>query len=184
MTCLDRMCRVGLCVALSMFAAVGCKSSGVLAAGGGSGADLSGPPTFNADFQARNPRTCAKVTSAPNAAQAKALVQCDHDMMMNSYTLLLVTDLVVEMGSPRAATANEYIQDLDTTAKIYPLRGQSVWWSCGLVSQWGVGTNCQKWPAVPGGVGRCWHTLFNDWRCSMTGGGPNYVTKQPGPTTY
>jgi hypothetical protein len=170
---------------LMLFGSLGCNSSKVQASGSGSGADVSGPPTFNEQFQARNPRTCAKVTGVPSAAEATALVQCDHDKLLNSYTLLLVSDLTVEMGSPRVATTMDSdINDLDSTAKIYPLRGQGTNWSCGLVSQWGAGTNCQKWPAVTGGTGRCWHTLFNEWKCGMTSGGPNWVAKQKGPTTY
>jgi hypothetical protein len=164
----------------------GCKSNAsVQAAGGGAGAaNISGPPTMNAEYGVRNPRTCAKVTSPPDVETAKALVQCNAERLADS-ALWVVTDLQVQMGSPRAMTINDTdINDLDATSKIYPLKGQGTNWSCGLVSQWGVGTNCQKFLPSPDHPGRCWHTLFGEWKCSMGVGSSNWVTKQPGPTTY
>jgi hypothetical protein len=162
----------------------GCRGSGVQASGNGSAADISGPPTMNADYGARNPRTCGKVTSPPDTATAKALVQCANEGFRNS-EVWLITDLRLEIGAPRASTyADADINDLDVNAKIYPLRGSGTNWACGLVSQYGAGTNCQKWPAGPDLGGRCWRTLFGDWKCNMGVGNSPFVTNQPGPTTY
>lgn len=185
MTLSTRVRHVALIVcALIVLGVVGCKSDGVQAAGGGSGADMSGPATMNAEYGARNARVCSKVTSAPSLAQATALVQCHAEGLMGG-SLWLVTDLQVEMGSPRGATTMDTdINDLDASSKIYPLRGQATKWSCGLVSQYGAGTNCQKFPATPGQTGRCWHSNFGEWNCSMGAGGSNWVSHVPGPTTY
>ena len=171
-----------------LLAPLGCNSAAA-GQGSGTGSQLTGPATFNEQFQARNPRVCAKVTSPPNVSQATAMVQCDHES--NSATggttpiFQLVTDITVEMGAARAYTANDsYWLDIDSSAKIYPLRGQSTNWACSPVDAINAGKNCQKSPGVPLGQGRCWHTLFNEWKCSMTTGGPNVVLNVKGPTTY
>jgi hypothetical protein len=162
----------------------GCKTGSVEASGNLSGADISGPPTLNADYGARNPRKCSSVKQPPDVATATALVQCNAESFANS-EVWLVTNLQVQMGAPRSATLNDTdINDLDAATKIYPLKGTGTQWACGLVSQYGVGTNCQKFLPAPDHPGRCWHTLFGEWKCSMGVGSSNWVTQQPGPTTY
>jgi hypothetical protein len=181
---------LALCLLAGMLAGVsGCKGSVAQGSGSGSADEkMSGPPTFNATYQVRNPRVCAKVTSPPTPAQAKALVQCSNesDTTGSSYPAIVVaTDLQVEMGAPRDYIAGtDGRGDLDPSAKIYPLRGQGTRWSCGPASAYAPGENCMKWPAGPGGVGGCWKTAFGDWQCNMSIGGTNYLTKQKGPTDY
>jgi hypothetical protein len=93
--------------------------------------------------------------------------------------------LQVEMGAPRAfILGTDDRQNIDTNAKIYPLRGQGTRWSCGPATSYPAGQNCMKWPAGPGGQGSCWKTSFGDWNCGMTIGSTNWVAKQKGPTTY
>jgi len=166
----------------------GCKSSTVEAAGNGSATEMSGPPTYNDVYQVRNPRICAKVTSPPSVAQATALVQCssESDTTGNATPAIwLATDLQVEMGAGRNyIPGTDDRQELDPTAKIYPLRGQGTRWSCGPATSYPAGQNCMKWPAGPGGQGSCWKTSFGDWNCGMTIGSPNWVAKHKGPTTY
>jgi hypothetical protein len=147
---------------------------------------LSGPPTFNADFQARNPRVCSKLTTPPTPEQAKALVQCAEESLTNGLTplLMLVTDLQVEMGSPHAFQMGiNSANDVDTSAMVYPLRGQGTTWACNL-ARLQPGQNCQRDRGVPKGVGECWHTQFGDWRCEMTTGGAGWETRLKGPTGY
>lgn len=178
-----------LCLLAGMLAGLsGCKTGSVQAAGGSSAANISGPPTFNETYQVRNPRICAKVTSPPTVAQATALVQCaaERDTTgSSSPAIWLATDLQVEMGSPRNyMQGTDDRQDLDVSAKIYPLRGQGTQWSCGAAASSARGENCMKWPAAPGGQGSCWKTSFGDWNCGMTIGSHNWVTRQKGPTAY
>jgi hypothetical protein len=165
-----------------------CKSDGVQASSGGSAAEISGPPTFNEAYQSRNPRICAQVTSPPNAAQAAALVQCstESDTTGSSTPLItLVTDLQVEIGSPRDYMAGvDRWSDTDVRAKVYPIRGQGTMWQCSPVATYGVGQNCANYPAAAGGQGSCYKTTFGDWKCHMSTGGPRQVTKLKGPTTY
>ena len=61
--------------AVTLLTPLGCKSAGGEGAGQ-SGAGISGPLTMLPDYNTRAPRTCAKVTSPPSAAQAAGLVQC------------------------------------------------------------------------------------------------------------
>src|SRR5271166_5384626 len=86
---------------LALFFPLGCKSVDTLAAGSGSGSDLSGPPVFNARFQAREPRKCSKVASPPSVSQAAALIQCSREQT-NAHQDWITQDVKVEMGSPRA----------------------------------------------------------------------------------
>ena len=165
----------------------GCASNSAEASSSGSAADMSGPATFNQTYQARNPRSCAKVTSPPNAAQAAALVQCstESDTTGSSTPLItLVTDMQVEMGSPRNFIFGpDNRSDIDTTAKVYPIRGKGVMWQCSPAAQYPAGQNCVNYPAA-GGQGICYRTSFGDWTCSMATGGPRQVQKLKGPTTY
>jgi hypothetical protein len=179
---------MALCLLASLLAGTsGCKSIGAAAAGNGP-AEMSGPPTYNAEYQVRNPRICAKVTSPPTVAQATALVQCSNESDTTgsaSPAIILATDLQVEMGAPRNyIPGTDDRQNLDTSAKIYPLRGQGTRWSCGAVPEYPAGQNCMKWPAGPGGQGACWKTTFGDWNCTMSIGSTNWVSKQKGPTSY
>jgi hypothetical protein len=180
---------MALCLLAGVLAGLsGCKSSGVEAAGNGSAAEMSGPPTYNAVYQVRNPRVCAKVTRPPTVAQATALVQCWNESDTTgsaSPAIVVATDLQVEMGAPRNyIPGTDDRQDLDPSAKIYPLRGQGTRWSCGPVPEYPAGQNCMMWPAGPGGQGSCWRTTFGDWNCSMSIGSTKWMTKQKGPTTY
>ena len=178
-----------LCLLAGILAGLsGCKSSGAEASGNGSAAEMSGPPTYNAVYQVRNPRICAKVTSPPSVAQATALVQCSSESDTTgsaSPAIWLATDLKVEMGAPRNyIPGTDDRQNLDPSAKIYPLRGQGTRWSCGPAASYPAGQNCMKWPAGPGGQGSCWKTSFGDWNCGMTIGSTHWIAKQKGPTTY
>jgi hypothetical protein len=180
---------MALCLLAGMLAgSSGCKSSVAEANGSGSADEISGAPTFNATYQVRNPRVCAKVTSPPTLAQATALVQCSNESdTTGSATpaIVVATDLQVEMSAPRNyMPGTDDRQDLDPSAKIYSLRGQGTRWSCGPASEYPAGQNCMEWPAGPGGVGGCWKTTFGNWLCNMSIGGTKWITKQKGPTTY
>jgi hypothetical protein len=177
---------ISICLIVTFTAGGGCRSSALEASGGMPAQQISGPPVANADYDARNPRTCAKVTTRPDVATATALVQCSAERFAN-YEVWLVTDVKVEMGTPRAVNTllDSNINDLDVNQMIYPLRGSAVQYVCSLVKDYGVGTNCQRWPAAPDRAGRCWHTLFGEWKCSMAvGSGMFDVKLQAGPTTY
>ena len=189
---------LALCLLCGTLAGLdGCRSRGVEAAerpqtstgGSGSGDDLSGPATFNDLFEARNPRTCSKVTGVPNASYAAALAQCEREAgsRMNGFTpiLLLATDVKVEIGQPRRfRIAVDAYDDIDVNAPIYSLRGSATGWTCGDARDSAPYANCNKDDASPKATGSCWHTLFNDRRCQMSVGGGDRELRVKGPTTY
>jgi len=185
-----RRCLVFLLAATAITA---CKSGSVQASGdsGGSAADISpAPPTFNQQFQTRNPRVCAKVTHLPNVAEATIMVQCEQESASNaggsSPVFLLATDVVVQIGSPKAYNpgVDNFWDNIDPAAKVYPLRGSSTGYTCTPVSPYNTGKNCSKSFGGLVGQGACWHTQFNEWRCRMTIGGTNQELNVKGPTTF
>ena len=174
----------------------GCKNSSATSSAGSpfgvveasSSSELSGPPTMNATYGARNPRVCAKLMTVPNANQAAALVQCSLESdSTGSATpqLTLTTDVRVEIAAGRV-----YIPEINTpssidpSAKVYPIRGQGTLWQCGDPSFWGVGTNCTKYMSTRDSDGECYKTTFGDWQCRMPVGNGPQIRKQSGPTTY
>ena len=174
----------------------GCRSNVVQAAAGGgaqtssggSTAGLSGPPTINDAYQARNPRVCGKVMNPPSAAQAAALVQCstESDSSGSATPLLtLTTEVNVEIGAGR-----DYIAEINTpvaidpSAKVYPIRGRGVLWQCMPIAESTAGQNCLNYPPTTQATGFCFKTTFGDWECEMPLGGPRQVQKLKGPTTY
>jgi hypothetical protein len=180
-------CATALLSVCLSFGLAGCKESGVSVAASASGADISGPPVLNAEYGARNPRVCAKVTHPPSVAEAAALVQCNREGMFPGPALFLVGDVSIEMGAVRAQTPIDATDDSDPKSKIYPLRGSLTLYSCGQVAQYGVGKNCEKWPAAVGGnaPGKCWQSSFGNWECTLTGGSSAQAIQQTaGPTVY
>ena len=168
----------------------GCRNDTVHAAGMGAGAAMSGPPTFNERFQVRNPRICRAVTTPPTPEEARALVQCAWEGKSTTSgmnpSLSLVTDLQVQMSTPHPFRMG-YVNptDVDTSGKVYDLRGQGTSWNCSPVGGvYVAGQNCSRSGAVPKGVGACWHTTFGDWKCEMTVGGGEYSNHLPGPKEY
>src|ERR1700761_2605481 len=102
---------------LALLGLTACKGS-VSAAESPQASEMSGPPVPNAQYAARNPRTCAKVTSPPTVEQARALVQCGIEGMFPGPSLVLVTDVTLQMGKVRPQTALDGIDGLDPTSPI------------------------------------------------------------------
>jgi hypothetical protein len=170
---------------LTLLAPFGCRSAGGEGAGQ-SGAGISGPLTMMPEYDARAPRTCSKVTSAPSAAQAAVLVQCTMDGV-SATGLGLIQDVKLEMGSSRPFVywTDAGLAGIDLNAKVYELRGSYTSYFCSLVSASlnGPGKNCIK-SAVPKAQGWCWKTSFGDWNCKMQGGAPEMVDAQPAPKSF
>jgi len=173
--------QLAFCVLVfTLFTLVGCKS-----AAGQSGAGISGPLTMLPDYNARAPRTCAKVTSPPSATQAAVMLQCNMDSV-SATGLALVQDVKLEMGSPRVFVyyTDAGLAGVDLNAKIYPLRGSYTGYFCKLSSASldPGGQNCIK-TVVPVAQGWCWKSSFGDWSCKMQGAAPEMVNSV-GPKTF
>jgi len=170
--------------ALTLFTPLGCKNADSQGAGQ-SGAGISGPLTMLPEYDARAPRTCAKVTKPPSAAQAAVMVQCTMEGLSPT-GLQLFQDVTLEMGSPRPFVYNSDagLSGIDLNAKVYPLRGSYTGYFC---SKWGgtlvpIGKNCIV-SAVSNATGACWKTSFGDWSCKLQGFSPTMVAG-PGPKTF
>jgi hypothetical protein len=161
----------------------------------GSGGDVTSlspaAPTFNQQYQTRNPRVCAAVTHVPSQAEATIMVQCNYEansrLTGSSPSLFLATDVVVQMGSARRYDPNmdDQKSDIDPSGRVYPLRGSSTSYTCIAVNPYQHGGNCGK--SFGGGMvgqGACYLTSFKEWRCFMTMGGTEQALNVKGPTTY
>ena len=158
-------------ISFALLVSPGCKSIESAAAGSGSGADLSGPPVFNAKFQTREPRKCTEVKSPPSVSQAAALIQCQREQM-NAHEDWITADVRVEMGSPRAFiyATDSGLPQIDTASQVIPLRGSFNGYICAVIGEVnGVqGKNCMK-GVVSSAQGNCWKTTFGDWKCNEDG---------------
>jgi hypothetical protein len=157
--------------------------SGEARSDGGSGdaSALSGPPTINPLFGARDPRKCAKVTHKPSEAEAAAMSQCAKENGGNEM-LILWQNLKVQMGNsrPYAYNSDSHYNSIDTTAAMYPIRATGDMYACGRES-----TTCMV-QHVTDSEGACYKTTFGDWDCWFSGLDtidPNKV-EMPHPTTY
>ena len=175
--------RFAFCLfALTLLTPFGCKSAEGTGSGG---ADISGPLTMQPDYNTRAPRTCAKVTNPPSAAQAAVMVQCNMDSL-SATGLSLIQDVKLDLGAPRAFVyySDAGLAGVDLNAKIYPLRGSYTGYFCTLSSASlnPGGQNCLK-SVVPVAQGWCWKSSFGDWACKLQGGAPDQVVSV-GPKTF
>ena len=121
-------------------------------------------------FGSRSPRRCGVVSTPPNAQQAAALIQCGYERTSHDF-ISLVEQVRVHMGGSRPfnAFADGYATDIDASAKVLPIRGSSITYMCGAISDMAPsnrGKNCVTERNMDA-KGICWRTTFHDWRCSM-----------------
>lgn len=155
------------------------------AAGQDGASDLSGPPEYNVQYQARNPRRCKTLTAPPLAEQVAAAVQCEMDVDRPT-GLFLMQEVAVSMGAPRNydVDIDGGLAEIDPTAPVFPLGGSLKQFWCSPVGVgYPAGKNCTVSP-MPQAVGKCWKTTFGDWKCNLFGPAPDQRTGFPGPTTY
>jgi hypothetical protein len=173
----------GCVFAITILAPLGCKTADGEGAGQ-SAAGISGPLTILPEYQARAPRTCAKVTSPPSAAQAAVMVQCGMDSLSPT-GLGLTQDVKLEIGSPRPFVywTDAGLEGIDLKATVYPLRGSYTGYFCRLISNMApAGRSCIK-SVVPSAQGWCWKTSFGDWKCKLQGAAPK-MEAGAAPTTF
>ena len=142
---------------------------------------------LGAQYGARDPATCANRKVEITAETAKKLLACDSEGELMRDQLYLITDEVVQVGSPRAFN---YQQDsiataIDVKQPVYDIRGSYKQYQCSRLSSepndYAKTHNCNKYPAAAGGSGRCYTDTFGDKHCQMTGGGPTQLKEQMPP---
>jgi hypothetical protein len=176
-----------LSLTLCLFAITILAPLGIARAGGqASGSDLSGPPVLLPEYQARAPRTCTKLKTAPSLAQAVALAQCAMDGI-SSGQLFITQNVNIEIGSARPFVyfTDAGLSGIDPSAQVYPLRGSYTSYLCNKIgSMYPAGHSCLK-SDVPEGTGQCWKTSFGDYKCLLKGAPPKMVGGMPPPpVTY
>lgn len=149
---------------------------------------VSGPPEYNAYFEARKPRKCNAVTHAPNATEAAALVQCAHDDERNTNTYLVQNVKVTTMTPPRPFNyaMDAGLSEVDTNGQVFDMRGSYSIAQCDGVNDYAknTGKNC-RYTDADTAKGGCWKTSYGSWTCELgsmhLGDGRNEL---PGPRTY
>ncbi len=172
-------------IAFGFFAISAHPGTGGQTAWQGGGRELSGPPEYNVQYQARNPRRCKTLNAPPRADQVAAAVQCEMDVDRPT-GLFLMQEVTVNMGNPRNydADIDGDLKEIDPSAAVIPVYGSLKQFWCSPVGVgYPAGKNCTVSP-MPQALGKCWRTTFGDWKCNLVGPSPNQRTGFPGPTTY
>ena len=146
-------------------------------------------------YGARDPSTCKSRTAVPTAATVKQYVRCGMEGIDVGGNLVLLTNVAVQMASPRAF---QYQQDsakskIDVRAPVIDIRGGYKMYQCGkptLAVAMGVVTTtpstCVSYDQ-PVAEGSCYKDTFGDWNCNLAGNRPassSQVTGQKAPTGY
>jgi hypothetical protein len=162
-----------------------------MAAGASGATDLSGPPVFSAYWGARMARSCARVTSPPNAAQAAALIQCHMDHATHE-SVFLIQNIKIQMSGTHPVGAMDGVEDnIDTSSKVFELHGSHDDYNCAPIDEsvmHNKGKNCYVTHAASTD-GACWKVHDGSYHCELQIlAGPqeraNTVANQPGPINY
>lgn len=150
---------------------------------------------IGAQYGARDPSTCKSRTAAPTAGTVKQYVHCGMEGVDMGGNLVLLTNVAVQMASPRAF---QYREDsaknkIDVRAPVIDIRGGYKLYQCGkptLSVAMGVVTttpgSCTSYDQ-PVAEGSCYKDTFGDWNCYLVGNRPassSQVTGQKAPTGY
>ena len=90
-------------IAFGFFAISADLGAGGQTAWQGGRSELSGPPEYNVEYQARNPRRCKTLPAPPLAEQVAAAVQCEMEVDRPT-GLFLMQEVTVNMGHPGTTT--------------------------------------------------------------------------------
>lgn len=129
-----------------------------------------------AEWGARDPTPCVSITQdeKPTDEQVATLVRCYEEVIVGG-TLTLIENVQVAVGDgvPYVAVYDKYImQDADTSAEAYPIRGSFTRSSCKTRQDAAIygnpDLNCEE-TDIASAEGICWRTTFSEWRCWMAG---------------
>jgi hypothetical protein len=151
--------------------------------------------SIGTQYGARDPSTCKSRTAAPTTSTVKQYVRCGMEGIDMGGNLVLLTNVTVQMASPRAFL---YQQDsaknkIDVRAPVIDIRGGYKMYQCGkptMAVAMGVVTtmpsSCVSYDQ-PVAEGSCYKDTFGDWNCNLVGNRPassSQVTGQKAPTGY
>ncbi len=156
---------------------------------------LAHRPTGNgigAQYGARNPSVCKTRTAPPTAGTVRQYVFCSMEGIDARNNLVLLTNVSVQMGRPRAYF---YSQDsakirIDNSAPVIDIRGGYKMYQCGKPNLGGgvftATHNCVAYDQ-PVASGSCYRDTFGNWDCSLVGdrlASNSQLTDQMPPTGY
>jgi hypothetical protein len=134
-------------------------------------------PTGNgigAQYGAREPATCENRKASPTPGNVKQYVLCGMEGIDAGNNLVLITNLTVELGQPRAFLYSQDSGDIkiDVRAPVIDLRGSFKSYQCGKPIRGGgaftATHNCNTYDQ-PVAAGSCYRNTFGDWNCAMAG---------------
>jgi hypothetical protein len=141
-------------------------------------------------FGTREPATCPNRKTSPNAATARQYFICDAEATLFPDTMNLVSDVTVEVGSPRPFNSNQdsVSHGIDVRSVVYDARGKFTAYQCrpqsSVLNDFANTHNCVKY-AFTSAQGRCFKDTFGDWHCVMTGGsGGDQIRDQMPPAGF
>ena len=176
--------------ALPIFFAV-CGTSEAQTSSSAGVMDLSSAPVMSAFWGTRLPRTCARITTPPNTAQAIALIQCRMDHTTRE-AINLMQNIKIQMDGSRPVVLSDGNADnIDNSGKVYEFHGSNDYYSCAPINEavmHNTGTNC-AYTRTANTTGTCWMVHDRSYQCEMhflvgPDGRANTYPNQPGPTTY
>ena len=124
-----------------------------------------------ATYQVREVVHCPSISHPPDAQEATVLLTCNKDSNNFAHgTAYRSVVSGVQVAAPRAYTYGDPGGDeINPSAAVYPIRGQSIDYVCAPVSDYmqNAGKNCSAY--TYSGLGICYQTPFNDWKCVLNG---------------
>lgn len=146
-------------------------AAGVLALSASSLAAQAADDGIGADYNARNPAMCADRTQpaegAPSHEQLLDYLRCTMEGIGDG-RLYLVENLSAEItGEGRAFDPqNDYYENIDRTALIYPVSGSLLRFNCEVVTSANEGANCDTYQENMA-TGVCYKMTSGDWNCRI-----------------
>ncbi len=156
---------------------------------------LAHRPTGNgigAQYGAREPVICKSRTAPPTAGTVKQYVHCGMEGMDAGGNLVLVTNVSVQMASPRAFAYqwDSAKYQIDRNAPVIDIRGGYKLYQCGrpnlAAGAFTATHNCVSYDQ-PVASGACYRDTFGEWNCALAGNrlaSNSLVKDQMAPTGY
>ena len=136
-----------------------------------------------ATYQVREVVPCPSISHPPDAQEATLLLTCSKDSDNFGHgTAYRSVVSGVQVAAPRAYTYGDPGgNEINANAAVYPIRGQSIDYVCAPVSDYmkNAGKNCSAY--TYSGLGICYQTPFNDWKCVLNGTRTNTQDQIAGP---
>lgn len=156
---------------VALASAVFTTSAGAQPTKSGAPVQLTRDAAIGAPYGAPGPRSCSSMklpaAGGITAAVARAYVICGYEGVHGSDTLLLLSKVQIQVGTPRPYVhVSDSLDGIDPRKPVYDIRGQSVRFGCSLPRQYLPHAQQCSRTAATKNEGKCYRTTFGDWRCT------------------